>query len=152
VIFGYYGEGRGQVHGSAGADRAHYVDAGIMELGRRYSGAHPLAAALRGYVADIASLQDSETLDLRPADYFYRLLALEPFAGLVKNENRARNLAILSQLLNTFKNYYYYTVVTYRNREALRLHLFNSFLHLLYEGGMNEYEDPDSPSPRDMCR
>jgi DNA helicase-2/ATP-dependent DNA helicase PcrA len=148
VLFGYYGEGRGQVHGNASADLAHYVDAGIMELGRRYSGAHPLAATLRGFVADIAGLQEGETLDLRPADYFYRLLALEPFAGLVKNENRARNLAILSQLLNTFQNYYHYTVVTYRNREALRWHLFNNFLQLLYAGGMNEYEDPDQPFPK----
>jgi len=96
VLFGYYGEGRGQVHGSAGADLANYVDACITELGRRYSGTHPLAAALRGFVADIAGLQEGETLDLRPADYFYRLLALEPFAGLVKNENRSRNLAIFS--------------------------------------------------------
>ena len=93
-------------------------------------------------------MQEGETLDLRPADYFYRLLALEPFAGLVKNENRARNLAIFSQLLNTFQNYYHYTVVTYRNREALRWHLFNSFLQLLYEGGMNEYEDSDQPFPK----
>jgi len=76
------------------------------------------------------------------------LLALAPFAGLVKNENRARNLAILSQLLNTFQNYYHYPVVTYRNREILRWHLFNSFLHLLYAGGMNEYEDPDQPFPK----
>jgi len=146
VLFGYYGEGQG--HGSAGADLAHYVDAGIMELGRCYSGTHPLAAALRDFIAAIAGLTEGQTLDLRPADYFYRLLALEPFAGLVKNENRARNLAILSQLLNTFQNYYHYTVVTYRNREALRWHLFNSFLHLLYAGGMNEYEDPDQPFPK----
>ena len=148
VLFGYYGEGRGQVPGSAGAALVDYVDACITELGRRYSGTHPLAAALRGFVADIAGLQEGGTLDLRPADYFYRLLALEPFAGLVKNENRARNLAIFSQLLNTFQNYYHYTVVTYRNREPLRWHLFNSFLQLLYEGGMNEYEDPDQPLPQ----
>ena len=108
----------------------------------------PWPTALRGFVADIAGLQEGEALDLRPADYFYRLLALEPFAGFVKNENRARNLAILSQLLNTFQNYYHYTVVTYRNREFLRWHLFNSFLRLLYEGGINEYEDPDQPFPK----
>jgi ATP-dependent DNA helicase UvrD/PcrA len=148
VLFGYYGAGRGQVHGSALADFADYVDAGIVELGQRYGGTHPLAAALRGFVADIAGLQAGEALDLRPADYFYRLLALDPFAGLVKNENRARNLATLSQLLNTFQTYYHYTVVTYRNREILRGHLFNSFLRLLYEGGINEYEDPDQPFPK----
>jgi ATP-dependent DNA helicase UvrD/PcrA len=123
------------------------VDACIVELGQRYSGPHPLAEALRGFVADIAGLKVGEALDLRPADYLYRLLALDPFAGFVKNENRARNLAILSQLLNTFQNYYHYTVVTYRNREILRWHLFNSFLRLLHEGGINEYEDPDQPFP-----
>ena len=40
-----------------------------------------------------------ETLDLRPVDYFYRLLALTPFKEAVRNENTARNLAIFSQLL-----------------------------------------------------
>src|SRR5207248_3999097 len=89
-----------------------------------------------------------ESPDLRPADYFYRLLALEPFRTYVKNENRARNLAVLSQLLNTFQNYYHYTVVTFKNREYLRYHLFNSFLRLLHEGGINEYEDPDQPFPK----
>ena len=148
VIFGYYGEGRGQGSGGALAELADYIDAGIMALGRRYGGAHPLAAVLRGFVADIEGLREGEALDLRPADYFYRLLALEPFTSLVKNENRARNLAILSQLLNTFQNYYHYTVVTYRNRLSLRLDLFNSFVRLLYDGGINEYEDPDQPFPK----
>ncbi len=31
---------------------------------------------------------------------------------------------------------------------SLRLHLFNSFLRLLYDGGINEYEDPDQPFPK----
>jgi DNA helicase-2/ATP-dependent DNA helicase PcrA len=38
-------------------------------------------------------------------------------------------------------------VVTARNREFLRFHLFNSFLRLLHDGGINEYEDPDQPFP-----
>src|SRR5260221_9891426 len=45
-----------------------------------------------------------------------------------KDENTARNLATFSQLLNVFQSYYHYTVVTHRNREFLRFHLFNSFL------------------------
>jgi DNA helicase-2/ATP-dependent DNA helicase PcrA len=100
VIFGYYGEGRGDTHGGALADLAAYVDAGIVALGRRYGGAHPLAKALRDFVADIAALQEGQSLALRPADYFYRLLALDPFTSLVTNENRARNLAILSSALS----------------------------------------------------
>jgi DNA helicase-2/ATP-dependent DNA helicase PcrA len=148
VIFGYYGEGRGQIGGGALADLVNYVDSCIVELGRGWGAPHPLAKALRNYVTDIQSLKEGESLDLRPADYFYRLLAFEPFRSLVKDENKARNLAILSQLLNTFQNYYHYTVVTYRNREFLRFHLFNSFFRLLHDGGINEYEDPDQPFPK----
>jgi len=148
LIFGYYGEGRGELAGPALAGLAEYVDGCLVELGRRYGGAHPLAGALRDFVGGIQGLKEGESLDLRPADYFYRLLALEPFAGFLGNENRARNLAILSQLLNTFQNYYHYTVVTFKNREYLRYHLFNSFFRLLHDGGINEYEDPDQPSPK----
>ncbi len=35
--------------------------------------------------------------------------------------------------------------MTHRNRKILRLHLFNSFLRLLFEGGIKEYENPDQP-------
>ena len=148
VLFGYYGAGRGTLTGQALQDLARYVDGCIVELGRRFAAPHPLALTLQQLAGEIASLQPGQALDLRPADYFYRLLAFEPFAGFVKNENRARNLAIFSQLLNVFQNYYHYTVVTSRNREFLRLHLFNSFLRLLHEGGINEYEDPDQPFPK----
>lgn len=148
LIFGYHGAGRGQITGGALADLAAYVDGCIVDLGRRCAGKHPLAEALRGFVADINGLKEGESLDMRPADYFYQLIAIEPFHSLVKNENRARNLAILSQLLNTFQNYYHYTVVTFKNREYLRFHLFNSFLRLLHDGGINEYEDPDQPFPK----
>lgn len=147
ILFGWHGTGRGQVAGAV-AELAAYVDNGIVQLARRFGLPHPLAEALRQWSAEISALKENEALDLRPADYLYRLLALEPFRSAVKNENAARNLAIFSQLLNVFQAYYHYTVVTHRNREFLRLHLFNSFLRLLYEGGINEYEDPDQPFPK----
>jgi DNA helicase-2/ATP-dependent DNA helicase PcrA len=147
LVFGYHGEGRGQLSGSL-LELARYVDECILDLGKRCGGSHPLARTLRQFVGQIQSLQLGEALDMRPADYFYRLLALDPFFGFLKNENRSRNLAILSQLLNTFQNYYHYTVVTFKNREYLRYHLFNSFLRLLYDGGINEYEDPNQPFPK----
>ncbi len=74
-------------------------------------------------------------------------MAFEPFRSAIRDENRARNLAILSQLLNAFQNYYHYTVVTHRNREWLRRHLFNSFFRLLHESGLNDFEDPDQSVP-----
>lgn len=147
VLFGWHGTGRGQV-GGAVAELATYVDDAIVQLGRRFGAPHVLAAALQRWTEEIAALKEGEALDLRPADYFYHLLALDPFKTAVRNENTARNLAIFSQLLNVFQSYYHYTVVTHRNREFLRLHFFNSFLRLLYDGGINEYEDPDQPFPK----
>lgn len=148
LIFGWHGAGRGDIAGKALRDLAEYVDDCITELGSKYKYPHPVAKVLRRFVAQLEELGEGDRLDMRPADYFYRLLALEPFASFVKNENRARNLAILSQLLNTFQNYYHYISVTRRNRERLRFQLFNSFFRLLHEGGMNEYEDPDQPFPK----
>ena len=147
VLFGWHGAGRGQVAGAV-AELASYVDATIVELGRRFGAPHPLATALHDWTGEIASLQEGAALDLRPADYLYRLLSLQPFADAVKEENAARNLAIFSQLLNVFQSYYHYSVITHKNREFLRLHLFNSFFRLLYDGGINEYEDPDRPFPK----
>jgi DNA helicase-2/ATP-dependent DNA helicase PcrA len=147
VLFGWHGDGRGEVAGAV-ADLAAYVDDALVHLGRRFAAPHPLARALQEWTAEIEGLAEGEALDLRPADYLYRLLALDIFAGAVKNENAARNLAIFSQLLNAFQTYYHYTVITHRNRDILRRHLFNSFLRLLHDGGINEYEDPDQPFPK----
>lgn len=147
VLFGWHGDRRGQMAGAV-AELGRYVDQGIIELAKAYAAPQPLGHALQAWIAEIEALGQGESLDLRPADYFYRLLALEPFAKAVKNENAARNLAIFSQLLNTFQSYYHYTVVTHGKRELLRFHLFNSFLRLLHEGGINEYEDPDQPFPK----
>jgi len=148
IIFGYHGEGRGNISGTALQNLADYVDECLVALARRYRASHPLALALKQYGEEIEELRKGDSLDLRPADYFYKLLAFEPFSTFVQNENCARNLAILSQLLNTFQNYYHYTVVTFQNREYIRYHLFNSFFRLLYDGGINEYEDPDQPFPK----
>jgi len=147
LIFGWHGDGRGQLAGAT-ADLAHYVDQNLVELAAKFAPPNPLAHQLRRWVDEIAALESGQSLDLRPADYFYRLLAIDPFPGFLKNEDRARNLAIFSQLLNTFQNYYHYNIVTFGNREVLRFHLFNSFFRLLYDGGINEYEDPDRPFPK----
>ena len=147
VLFGWYGNERGQVSGAV-RRLANYVDEALVDLGRNFDSTDPLARGLQEWKAEIDALQDSETLDLRPVDYFYRLLALTPFKEGIRNENTARHMAIFSQLLHAFQNYYRYPVITYRNRKYLRLHFFNSFLRLLYVGGINEYEDPDQPFPK----
>jgi len=147
IMFGWHGDGRGAT-ADAVAQLGQYVDDAILLLARQCASPHPLSLALQERVGDIAALTEGQSLDVRPADYFYQLLAVEPFASMVRNENVARKLAIFSQLLNVFQSYYHYTVVTHRNREFLRFHLFNSFLRLLYDGGINEYEDPNQPFPK----
>lgn len=147
IIFGYHGEGRGQVAGSV-QELANYVDECFKELARSYAPPHSLSKFLTKLYLDIVTLEEGDSTDLRPADYFYQLIAREPFASFLKDENRARNLAIFSQLLNVFQNYYHYSLVNFKNREFIRFHLFNSFLRLLHDGGINEYEDPDQPFPK----
>ena len=148
VMLGYHGEGRGEVKGRALSAMSDYIDQCIHELAKRHPSPSPLAEALQGFAEEIEQLTDQDTLDRRLADYFYEFLALEPFNAFTREENRARNLAILSQLLNVFQTYYHYNVITARNREPLRFHFFNSFLRLLHDGGINEYEDPDRPFPK----
>jgi DNA helicase-2/ATP-dependent DNA helicase PcrA len=148
ILLGYYEEGRGQLAGHGLREIASYVDECLVDLGRTYPDPHPLAKLLQEFTWEIANLKGKQTLNRRLADYFYQFLAHEPFSGLVKNENRARNMAIFSQLLSIFQAYYHYTVITARNREPLRFHFFHRFLRLLYEGGINEYEDPDEPMPK----
>ncbi len=147
VILGWYGSGRGNVSGAV-LNLANYVDKALVELGRRFGGPHPLARALQRWTNEIITLKPGQTLDRRPADYFYQLLALEPFRSAVRDENIARNLAIFSELLNVFQRYYHYSIITHRNREILRLHFFNSFLRLLHAGGIDEHEDTDRPFPK----
>jgi DNA helicase-2/ATP-dependent DNA helicase PcrA len=148
LILGYYGESRGDASGGPLASLHKYVDSCIIELAQQSGSNHLLSIKIRSFVNDINRLKEGESLDMRPADYFFRLIAFDPFSRMLKNENKARNLAIFSQLVNIFQNYYHYTVITYRNRVYLRYHFFNSFLRLMHDGGINEYEDPDRPFPK----
>jgi len=95
----------------------------------------------------ISDLEPGKTLDLRVADLIYEFLAVAPFTSMINEANQARNIATLSRLLVTFQQYYDYTVITSRNIESLRRNLFNSYLRLLIQDGIDEYEDPDQPFP-----
>lgn len=148
VSFGYFGEARGEVRGRTGAELTNYIDECIDLMARKYPDPHPLAKLIQEFAAEIDALSGDTSLDRRVADYFYRFLACEPFPSLTRDENQARNLAIFSQLLAVFQTYYHQTVLTARNREIIRNQLFGSFLRLLHDGGINEYEDPDRPFPQ----
>ena len=147
LILAYFEDGQGDLESRSVRELAEYVNECIQDLARDYPSPHPLALCIQEHKRAVDSLQKDQALDQRLADLFYDLLAAEPFAGYLREENRARRLAILSTLLNVFQSYYRFTVITHANRVALRLRFFNSFLRLLYEGGINDYEDPEQPFP-----
>jgi len=148
VLLGWYGDGRSDIQGNALQELADYVDECLQDLARAgVTQNQSLARAIQRRVAEIEALKVGDTLNRRLADYFYELIAHEPFMGLFQSENQARNLAIFSQLLAVFQHYYHYSVITHANRAYIRFHFFNSFLRFLHLGGINEYEDPDRPFP-----
>lgn len=147
LIVGWYGDNRGEVKGYAQKGLASYIDQSIVTL-QQYADPHPLGALLRELEAEVSSLDsDVETLDLRLADIFYRLLAVAPFSDWLRDESRAYNLAKLSTLINEFQRYYHFGVLTRGNIKYLRLSFFNSFLRLMHVNGLNDHEDPDQPFP-----
>lgn len=148
LLLGWYGDNRGDLQGYALRELAEYVDGCLIALAERgVRGDHPLARVLQRRVGEIEMLTEGQTLNRHLADYLYEFIAYKPFMSMMANENRARNLAIFSQLVAIFQHYYHYSVITYANRGYIRLHFFNSFLRFLYAGGINEYEDPDRPFP-----
>lgn len=150
VLLGYYGDARGQIAGKSLEKLNAYVDKCITDLGRKCAKPEsaPLAKILQIFTVEIESLEAGQTLNKRLSDYFYKCITREPLNSFVRDEGQARNLAAFSQLLSVFQSYYHYHVITARNLVALRLHFFNSFLRLLLDGGINEYEDPDAPFPK----
>ncbi len=144
-IFGYHNQGRGNF--IEYEPISAYVNECFTTLANWCQSSKSLNVTLQELEAEIMHLEEGQKLDKQLADYFYRLLATEPFATFVKDENRMRNLVIFSQLLNTFQNYYRYNHIDNNNLEQLRSHLFNSFLGHLYDDGVNQYENPEQPFP-----
>jgi DNA helicase II / ATP-dependent DNA helicase PcrA len=81
----------------------------------------------------------------RLCDFFYRLLAAEPFLSWLQNDEKARNLAKFTKELKHFQQISTHTIVTLKNRESLKMQLFATFLCLLHKMGLNEFEDDKEP-------
>ncbi len=124
-----------------------YVDECVDYVRSHWAG-QPLIKKLEALAAEIAGLKEGQNLDTRLADYVYALLPFEPFAGYLRDENKSRHVAIFTQLIGTFQRFYGYPVITSAKLNSLRNSFFNSFLVLLFEDGLNEYEDDDRPFPK----
>jgi DNA helicase-2/ATP-dependent DNA helicase PcrA len=102
---------------------------------------------LQRKVRQIEDLKEG-SLDLTILDYFYQLLAYQPFALFLRDKNKAYNLSIFSKLISIFQDYYDISLVTSENKEYIKFYLFGSFFNFLIQGGVDEYEDPDNPVPK----
>ena len=73
ILFGWYGEKRGQVSGSI-FKLANYVDEALFELDRKFSNSHPLSKKLGELSSEINQLKEGKSLNYRPADIFINCL------------------------------------------------------------------------------
>jgi len=94
-IFGYYLERQANFGGLG--YMAKYVKECTGLTSQQCQVSKMLDATLQEQEAEIMQLPEEHKLDKRPMDYFYLLLATEPFATFVKDENKRRNLVIFSQ-------------------------------------------------------
>ncbi len=96
----------------------------------------------------------------RPTDYsfltlFYEALKFPMFADILavghdgspKTSRDAFNLALLSQLIAKFEFTYSINVLNPKWLDRNLKHLFRQFLHFLYSGGLEEFEDYEEPIP-----
>ena len=149
VILGYVQENRDGNGYGAVQKLNRFVDDSIELLEDVCVENQALALAVKRLAKEIEKIKPGENLDRRIADYIYQLVAVAPLTSAMADANKARNIATLSSLFATFQQFYGYSVITSKNLVPLRQSLFMSFLRLLFDGGINEYEDPDQPFPRE---
>ncbi len=139
IIFGFYGDILKEY------THREYIEDAIKLLYENINQA--LKDYLQRKVKQIENLKTG-SLDLTILDYFYQLLAYQPFSAFLKDKNKAYNLSIFSMLLSVFMEYYDISLVTAKNKEFIKNYLFGSFLNFLIQTGIDEYEDPYNPIPK----
>src|SRR6266571_980899 len=148
-LFGYCGEKQDNLLDQESF--SEYVKDCIQKLNNRYMSSHPLLVAMRKLEAEIIGGEEdqNEELAVRLADYFYQILAIEPFTTFLKNEHQMRNLVIFSKALETYQYFYRHTSIAEGSREQIKAHFFHVFLRLLHAAGVYDYEDSQEPLPKD---
>lgn len=141
-ILNYRKENRSEVTGYALENMVKYCDECLEileeECLKKY---HSLANFLNEKAQEIEDIPSGGSLEIGLLDIFYEMLAYKPFSDYLEYEPKARNMAIFSDLVRVFQQYYHQEIITRKRREWLKLQFFNSFLRFLFNGGINEYED-----------
>lgn len=147
-ILNYSGGPLVEIVGNYGLNE--YLNNAYSQLRQVYEVYTMLDTTLHEFELEIAQLTEGQELHKHLVDYFYHLLAIEPFVTFLnddKNKNKMQNLVIFSELLQTFQSYYRYDEINFENRSRLTSDFFNKFLSLLYDDGINQYENPKQPFP-----
>jgi len=138
IIFGFY------AHILDDYPHRQYIEEAIKLLYENIN--IGIKSYLQRKVSQIKNLKQG-SLDLTVLDYFYQILAYQPFSSFLKDKTKSYNLSLFSNLISIFQNYYNVSLVTAKNKDFIKFYLFRSFLNFLLEEDFDEYEDPDNPVP-----
>ena len=97
----------------------------------------------------------TRTTDYAYSGLLYQLFGFRPFADILNTDiaagvvdvRPARNLAKLTQIIGKFEYLYGIDTLAAKSIDSNTEKLFNLYLRLLYDGGMNEYEDDSEYAP-----
>ena len=133
---------------------SYYTDCGILAESTLEK---PEYAGLSGWVRSSAESISrlSGAADWSFCGLLYRLFQYQPFAGMLDTDmtagNRdlrpARNLAKLTQIMAKFEYLNNISVLNSQYLERDTESLFGIYLRLLYDGGIDEYEDDSEYAP-----
>ncbi len=140
----------GQLGDTVGNSRMkEYLSGAYAQLRHTCETYSMLDTTLHEFGTEIAQLTEGQKLHKQLVDYFYHLLAIEPFVLFLNDDkNKMRNLVIFSDFLQTFQHYYHYEEISFENCGKLASDFFDRLLSLLYEdGSINQYENPEQPFP-----
>ena len=126
-------------------DRAvdRYVSEAVDDLLGRTPHDSVLSRALLRWQGELAGLSATgRDLDRDLLDYFYVLMALDPFIGLRGSPRPMVNLATWSRFLSTFQTLYGYDRVRAGQVDGMRRDFFAKFMPLVFRHGVAQQEGP----------
>ncbi len=105
---------------------------------------------ISGIASDIAGCKDKTEYTL--LNIFYRIIAFEPFRSYIENPDgntarQARNLAEMSNIISKFCYIHDMHLIGADNRDTMSEEFFGSYLRLLKDEGVGEYEDEADYAP-----
>jgi DNA helicase II / ATP-dependent DNA helicase PcrA len=147
LIFGWHGDGRGQLAGAT-ANLARYVDHNLVELAAKFAPPHPLAHQLRRWVDEIAALRTANLWTSGQPTIFTGFLPSNLFLVFEKREPSTQpgHLQPVAQYVPELLPLQHCHLSAIGSTCAFICSTASS--RLLYDGGINEYEDPDRPFPK----